>query len=400
MPNSYTTLDLLAGSSTTNAVNQLEFGPFDFDYINNHDIHFAVKVGGEWKPILVDSFDATTKIVTLTDTPQNAHGAVDTDEARIYRSTTLNPVIDFQSGSRISESDLDNSYRQALFAAQEAAEDAPGSASRTIQVTDDIEDGAITAPKLATDSVETIKIKNLQVTSGKLANSLDLSSKTVVIPDASVTQTAVLNHVAAIKSGIDISSGMVGTLPVSNGGTGIVNTNGQVLEQFLLPCDGVSFTTRSGSVTPTSVSAEVALTDSYADVAGSVITYTPPVGTRIVLYKFIASVYSSIAGAGLFRVVLGGVTVTESRQAIASAANANWDPGRHTFEWAFPIGGTANPDTGRLSSYSDWSGGLEIKLQARRYDATYDASLHGSTFGNGSLTSMFSRPLVGITAIG
>ena len=227
MPNSYTTIDLLAGSSGTNAVSQTVFGPFDFDYINDADVRFAVKVSSVWQTIGVASFDASTKLVTLAFAP-SVLLAAHTDEARIYRSTSLNPIVDFQSGSRISEADLDTAYRQALFAAQEAAEDAPGSASRSVQATDDIglfavtatrldtdavvtakiKDANVTAGKLATDAVETAKIKDLNVTTGKLAadavetakiddgavtapklaSTLDLSSKTLTFPSGGIVQ--------------------------------------------------------------------------------------------------------------------------------------------------------------------------------------------------------------------
>ena len=229
MPNSYTTIDLLAGSSGTNAVSQTVFGPFDFDYINDADVRFAVKVSSVWQTIGVASFDASTKLVTLAFAP-SVLLAAHTDEARIYRSTSLNPIVDFQSGSRISEADLDTAYRQALFAAQEAAEDAPGSASRSVQATDDIglfavtatrldtdavvtakiKDANVTAGKLATDAVETAKIKDLNVTTGKLAadavetakiddgavtapklaSTLDLSSKTLTFPASSLAEKA------------------------------------------------------------------------------------------------------------------------------------------------------------------------------------------------------------------
>jgi hypothetical protein len=202
MPNSYTTLDLLAGSSGTNAVNQTVFGPFAFDYINSADVRFAVKVSGVWQIISVASFDTTTKLVTLSATPQTAHSAAHTDEARVYRSSTLSPIVDFQSGSRIAEADLDNAYKQGLFAAQEATEDAPGSASRTVQATDDLQEGAVTAAKLATDAVETLKIKNLQVTAAKLASTLDLSGKTVTLPANAVTTAAITDgNVSFVKLG-------------------------------------------------------------------------------------------------------------------------------------------------------------------------------------------------------
>ena len=215
MPNSYTTLDLLAGSSGTNAVNQTVFGPFTFDYINSADVQFAVKVSSVWKLISVASFDTTTKLVTLSATPQTSASAAHTDEARVFRSTTLSPVVDFQSGSRISEADLDNAYRQGLFAAQEATEDAPGSASRTVQATADIANSAIDASKLATNAVETLKIKDLNVTTGKLANE---AVETAKIDDAAVTPAKLATdavETAKIDDGAVTAPKLAGTLDLS-----------------------------------------------------------------------------------------------------------------------------------------------------------------------------------------
>ena len=50
-------------------------------------------------------------------------------------------------------------------------------------------DASVTAAKLATDAVETAKIKDLNVTVGKLPASVDLSTKTITLP-ASVSGLA------------------------------------------------------------------------------------------------------------------------------------------------------------------------------------------------------------------
>lgn len=184
MPYSYTTITLqgLALASGTNGVDQKVFGPFDFDYITTDDIKlvFSDPTDDVLKSVAIASVDPATKLVTLvnnlssgfTTSPSVVSGgtAITSHKARIYRATSLSPIVDFQSGSRISESDLDTAYRQALFAAQETSEDSSGSGTRTLQGTDDIGDGAISALKLATDSVEEAKIKNLNVTVGKLAD--------------------------------------------------------------------------------------------------------------------------------------------------------------------------------------------------------------------------------------
>ena len=45
-----------------------------------------------------------------------------------------------------------------------------------------LDDGIVTAAKLATDAVETAKVKDVNVTAGKLAATQDLSTKTITLP--------------------------------------------------------------------------------------------------------------------------------------------------------------------------------------------------------------------------
>ena len=403
MANSYTQLTLTTSASATNGTGQTQYGPFDFDYLNKDDIKFAVLdptySSGTWTVVTVASVDETTKLVTLSATLASQFVGLTLTTARAYRATSTNALVDFQSGSRISEADLDTAYKQGLFAAQEVAEDASGSSNRAITTSSDIQDAAVVASKLATDSVEGTKIKAGVVTAAKLSDPLDLSGKTVTLSDSAtnnaVSQVAVTRHLPAIKSGLDISSGMVGVLPIASGGTGRTVDSGQVLEKFLIPCDGISYTARSGSYTPAAVTASVALADTYATVVGSSINYTPPLGTKIIVYKFITSLFAASAGLAHFKVVLGGVDVTDSKQTIEFTDDA----GRRTVEWSFVIGGTANPATGRHDAFSDWSGGLVIEVKARQYSSGSDASLHGTTTFDGASSNVFSRPLIGITAL-
>ena len=70
--------------------------------------------------------------------------------------------------------------------------------------------------------------------------------------------------------------------------TGTVTGAGSnIKEMFTGVCDGRSFTLSSGTYTLENVTAEFVMTDSYVDITGSSITYTPPSGTTDVIYKFI-----------------------------------------------------------------------------------------------------------------
>ena len=76
-------------------------------------------------------------------------------------------------------------------------------------------DGVVTAAKLATDAVETAKIKDLNVTAGKLAATQDLSTKTITLPAT----------VAGLGTGIDVTSQITGVVPTANLGSGTASSS-------------------------------------------------------------------------------------------------------------------------------------------------------------------------------
>ena len=80
--------------------------------------------------------------------------------------------------------------------------------------TSQLEDGLVTAAKLATDAVETAKVKDVNVTAGKLAATQDLSTKTITLPAT----------VAGLGTGIDVTSQITGTVPTGNLGTGTASS--------------------------------------------------------------------------------------------------------------------------------------------------------------------------------
>jgi len=79
----------------------------------------------------------------------------------------------------------------------------------------DIEDGIITADKLATDAVETAKVKDVNVTAGKLATTQDLSSKTITLPAT----------VAGLGTGINVTNQITGVVPAANLGSGTASSS-------------------------------------------------------------------------------------------------------------------------------------------------------------------------------
>ena len=93
-----------------------------FKYLSINDVNALGFDGTKWNALALDSStprSATNKTITLAAAPNTLYTTL-----RLYRATSTTQLIDFQNGSRLSESDLDAAYQQGLFVAQEIAEDA------------------------------------------------------------------------------------------------------------------------------------------------------------------------------------------------------------------------------------------------------------------------------------
>ena len=89
-----------------------------FNFLSIQDVNVKGYNGTTWSDLTVSSRDATAKTVTLSGAP-SAYQKI-----RVWRNTGSTQLVDFQNGSRLSESDLDTAYQQGLFVAQEVSENA------------------------------------------------------------------------------------------------------------------------------------------------------------------------------------------------------------------------------------------------------------------------------------
>lgn len=96
-----------------------------FEFLNLADIKAIGKLDSatDWTELPV-TFASTSGEGVTTVTVADASTYSSAGAIRIYRASTQDPLVDFQNGSRLSESDLDTAYRQGLFAAQEVRENA------------------------------------------------------------------------------------------------------------------------------------------------------------------------------------------------------------------------------------------------------------------------------------
>jgi len=179
------------------------------------------------------------------------------------------------------------------------------------------------------------------------------------------------------------------------------NTNGmQVLEEFFVPCNGTAVTMANGSVAIQNVTTYQTSSDSLVDCAGSEISYQPPSGTKLVIYKYAFQYgYNSNSTILGFQPFLDGVSVNAMP---FSVRTQNYGMSLVHFEHGFRIESTADASIGQVTS---WNSAKTIKLQFRQWSSSYSGSIHwmreGFRASDGSFeNNQFRKPSVGIKAIG
>ena len=171
--------------------------------------------------------------------------------------------------------------------------------------------------------------------------------------------------------------------------------SGMVLEQFLLPCNGSSITVQSGTYSSENITAEQTLDSTHTKIGGSLISYTPPTGSQIVIYEFgFSYAYSDSNSIGHFGLHLDSDEVSDHRTTISSQGSS-YPAHRVIIRYPFMIGGTADADSGRVAS---WTTAKTIQVKGREYSGSYEGRVHATGQWDGGV-SVFTVPVVGITAI-
>ena len=177
------------------------------------------------------------------------------------------------------------------------------------------------------------------------------------------------------------------------GGTNHFSKPGMVIETLSSVCDGSSRAVQSGTYTFQNVTAAVASTDSYADIGGSVMAYTPPTGATQVRYSFQFSSYSvTTHDINHYKFFIDSAEVVYSRH----SRSAQYQESKYSFEWFINIGGTADANTGRQAT---WTTPKTLKMQVRRYGSGNYNNLHGTRYWDGISSNQFSMPTLMIEAI-
>jgi len=177
-----------------------------------------------------------------------------------------------------------------------------------------------------------------------------------------------------------------------------------ILEVISGTCDGRTITVPSGSYTLTAVTTINDLSTNYEDIRGSVISYTPPSDANYVLYRFNFK-WDSKGSSGIshFRLNVDSTEIIPAYSHFASQYGGSHSNSHgsftNTMEYVFDL--TAASDDIANGKFSSWTSAKTIKVNAREYSSTYQASANANTYEDGAGASgeeVFTEPLLTVIA--
>ena len=175
---------------------------------------------------------------------------------------------------------------------------------------------------------------------------------------------------------------------------------GSLIETITGQCDGRVVVGASGSYTFQNVTAHQTTTDSFLDLTGSTISYTPPSGIKKVVYRF--STYhsaTSYSGIAYMKLLVDGTEVTQGREVISYDYSSNaHSVERLILEYTF-ITDASSEDVAN-GKFTSWSSAKTLKYQTRRHSSSYTANFHALKYwesgGSGGATSEVKIPMLTI----
>ena len=169
--------------------------------------------------------------------------------------------------------------------------------------------------------------------------------------------------------------------------------------------DGRSVDGISNTYTLQNVTGVQSLSDSYADVTGSAITYIPPENTKYISYEYIFHFDPrGRSGISHYRLYVDSTEVQAAYINFASSYGYS-----SSYEYAilqgrmrFVFDLTAASDDIANGKFSNWTTGKTIKMSARRYSSSYSCDLNRNHWMDGAgITSgdgLWTYPLLTVTA--
>ena len=180
---------------------------------------------------------------------------------------------------------------------------------------------------------------------------------------------------------------------------------GELIECIETIANGINVTVGSGTYSPTNVTATQGLSNSYADINGSVITYNVPAGTKRLVYDFWVYMRDKDVGPILHFKGLTTpdgsstyTTVNDSRHTWRGpTANADFQIWIHNRMVLFD-NSIDEEDLGAGKLYPLGGTTRKMKFQCREYSGSYEAELHKTQHWDGGGTDILVRPQIRIAA--
>ena len=189
----------------------------------------------------------------------------------------------------------------------------------------------------------------------------------------------------------------------------LTNTgSGQILETIAATCDGRTVTVPSGSYTITNVTASQTGAATYADCNGSVINYTPPAGTKQLVYRYqFQWNCTALSGLSNFRIRCDGTVVEPSQRGFSSNyASTNWNHAQMRFSAGYTFdlnAGNTDVAQGKFQT-GTWTSPKILKCEFRNYSTSYTINIHQNNYWEATSASGSNqepiKPELYIQAIG
>ena len=179
-----------------------------------------------------------------------------------------------------------------------------------------------------------------------------------------------------------------------------------LIEEIKACCDGSSYSVNSGTYTTENITGAQASTASHVKINGSAITYTPPAGTKYLLYNFRFLINplsnNSHSGHSSYKLHVGGTEITAARKHFSTNYHSSYGHGIQLFDMGFVFDLTAATNDVANGKFSDWTDAREIKVTGRHYNSTYTLNWHGNKWRDGNTATgayVLTRPILTLKAI-
>jgi hypothetical protein len=168
---------------------------------------------------------------------------------------------------------------------------------------------------------------------------------------------------------------------------------GSIIEKLVGRCNGETVTVSSGTYTMPNVTSEYQLSSAWTDITGSELSYTPPAGTKRVLYEFhfIENADDGADAILSYKWLIDGTEVTSQYK-----AGGHYRVG--DMKLPLIINCAADADNAATADFTSWTSAKTIKLQGYERSGSPGA-LHSSRYWEGGEIAQVYPPNLFITAL-